>query len=508
MKDKAVKEALREAVSPALPDEGELHLVRALGPVHLTMVGIGAIIGAGIFVYTGQVAAANAGPAVLLSFVVAGFGCLFAGLCYAEFASMIPVSGSAYTYAYATLGRFMAWFIGWNLVLEYLVASSAVAVGWSGYFTELMHFLHIDFPDALANSPLCVIGDPPPCPNIVDTATGFSGFIHQFGFTGAIVNLPAAALILLLTAVLVIGVRESATTNAVMVGIKVTVVLLVIAFGVDHIDWNNFKPFIPPNTGQFGHFGWSGIAMGSATIFFAYIGFDAVSVAAQEARNPQRDLPIGILASLFVCTVLYMAISVVLLGMAYYPTMMAVPNPVSFAVGKIASLHWLVPIVDVGASIGLASTIFVGLYGQSRIFYSMARDGFLPKMFAAVHHRFQTPHRGTIVTGVLAAILAAAFPFNLLGQLVSIGTLLAFVVVCFGIMILRVQAPKAKRPFRTPYVWVVAPLGIVVCGGMAASLPADTWWRLVFWTAIGIAIYLAYGIWHAMPSKWKVKNES
>jgi basic amino acid/polyamine antiporter, APA family len=488
--------------NPVVADDHELK--RTLGPVHLTMIGIGAIIGAGIFVITGQVAASFAGPAVLLSFVVAGLGCLFAGLCYAEFASMIPVSGSAYTYAYATMGRFMAWFIGWNLVLEYLVSSSAVAVGWSGYFTELMQILHIPFPASLTNAPLCVVGDPPPCPTITVVGTGFAGFIHQFGFTGAVMNVPAVVLILALTAILVVGVRESANTNAIMVGIKLVVVLLVIAFGVSHIAWSNFTPFIPANTGKFGHFGLSGIMMGSAIIFFAYIGFDSVSVAAQETKNPQRDLPIGILASLFICTVLYIAISVVLLGMANYTSMVNVSNPVSFAVGKIASLHWLVPIIDIGASVGLASTIFVGLYGQSRIFYSMARDGFLPKMFAAVHPRFQTPHRGTIITGVAAAVLAAFFPINFLALLVSIGTLLAFIVVCAGIMILRIQAPKAKRPFRTPYVWLVAPLGIFFCGAMMASLPNDTWWRLVLWTAVGVAIYFLYGIRHALPSKWKV----
>lgn len=487
---------------PVIADEHQLK--RTLGPVHLTMIGIGAIIGAGIFVITGQVAADYAGPAVLLSFVVAGLGCLFAGLCYAEFASMIPVSGSAYTYAYATMGRFMAWFIGWNLVLEYLVSSSAVAVGWSGYFTELMQVLHLNFPASLTNAPLCVVGDPPPCPHIVDNATGVMGFIHQFGFTGAVMNVPAVLLVLALTAILVVGVKESANTNAIMVGIKIVVVLLVIAFGMSHIDWHNFTPFIPANTGKFGRFGVSGIMMGSAIIFFAYIGFDSVSVAALETKNPQRDLPIGILASLFICTVLYIAISIVLLGVAPYSAMTNIPNPVSFAVGKIASLHWLVPIIDVGASVGLASTIFVGLYGQSRIFYSMSRDGFLPKMFAVVHPRFHTPHRGTIITGVAAAVLAAFFPINFLALLVSIGTLLAFVVVCLGIMILRIQAPNAKRPFRTPYVWIVAPLGIFVCGAMMASLPVDTWWRLVLWTAAGVVIYFAYGIRHALPSKWKV----
>jgi len=487
---------------PVVAEQHELK--RTLGPVHLTMIGIGAIVGAGIFVITGQVAADYAGPAVLLSFVVAALGCLFAGLCYAEFASMIPVSGSAYTYAYATMGRFMAWFIGWNLVLEYLVSSSAVAVGWSGYFTELMGAMHINFPASLANAPLCVVGDPPPCPTIVDNATGLMGFIHQFGFTGAIMNVPAVLLVLVLTGILVVGMRESANTNAIMVGIKIVVVLLVIGFGLSFINWSNFTPFIPANSGKFGHFGISGIMMGSAIIFFAYIGFDSVSVAALETKNPQRDLPIGILGSLFICTVLYIAISIVLLGISPYQLLTNIPNPVSFAVGKIPSLHWLVPVIDVGASVGLASTIFVGLYGQSRIFYSMSRDGFLPKMFAAVHPRFKTPHRGTIVTGVFAAALAAFFPINFLALLVSIGTLLAFVVVCVGIMILRVQAPNAKRPFRTPFVWVVAPLGILICGAMMASLPNDTWWRLVLWTAIGLVIYFVYGIRHALPSKWKV----
>ncbi len=291
-----------------------------------------------------------------------------------------------------------------------------------------------------------------------------------------------------------------------MVGIKIVVVLLVIFFGISHIDWNNFKPFIPPV--HEGRYGWGGVSRpGAAIIFFAYIGFDSVSVAAQETKNPQRDLPIGILASLFICTALYMVISVVLLGMAYYTTMSNIPNPVSFAVGQIASLHWLVPVIDIGASVGLASTIFVGLYGQSRIFYSMSRDGFLPKMFAAVHPRFKTPHRGTIITGIVAAAIAAVFPINLLGQLVSIGTLLAFVVVCAGIMILRIQAPNAKRPFRTPFVWITAPLSILVCGYMMTSLPGDTWGRLVLWTAIGLVIYFAYGIRHALPSKWKVAKE-
>jgi len=468
----------------------EHELKRVLGPVQLIMLGIGCIIGAGIFVITGTAAATHAGPAVMLSFVLAGTGCLFAGLCYSEFASMIPVAGSAYTYAYATLGGFVAWFIGWNLVLEYLMAASTVAVGWSGYVSDLMANMGIHIPAQFSNAPFAFTG------------------AHQLAPTGAIVNVPAAGLVLALTVFLVVGVRESATFNGVMVLIKVAVVIMVIFFGLQFINMDNLHPFIPPNTtGKWGEFGWSGVLAAAGLIFFAYIGFDAVSVAAQEAKNPQRDMPIGILGSLVICTVLYILMAFVMTGITHYSTLNTA-HPVSSAVASIPGLVWLVPWVNVGATVGLASVVFVSLYGQSRIFYSMARDGFLPPLFSAVHPKYRTPHRGTIVTGIFAAIFAALFPLDILGELVSIGTLAAFTVGCLGVMVLRLRMPKAKRPFRTPFVWIVAPLGIIACGAMMYGLPQDTWIRLLVWTAIGFVIYFVYGIRHAKKPQWHIEQEA
>jgi basic amino acid/polyamine antiporter, APA family len=469
---------------PVIAQEHELH--RALGPVSLIMLGIGTIIGAGIFVIAGTAAAEHAGPAVLISFVIAGLGCFFAGLCYAEFASMIPESGSSYTYAYATMGRFMAWFIGWNMVLEYLVSASTVAVGWSGYFISLLQNFDIALPAAFSNAPVA--------------GTGF----QDLHLTGAIVNLPAVALIAGLSVFLVIGVRQSATFNSVMVLVKTGVVLLVILFGLPYVKAANLTPFVPPNTGAWGRFGVSGVLAASGMIYFAYIGFESVSVAAQEARNPRRDIPIGIMGSLFLCTGLYLLMAVVLTGITDWRSL-DVPNPVSFAVGKIAALNWLVLPINIGALAGLASVTFVSLYGQSRVFYAMARDGFLWPLFSAVHPRFRTPHRGTVVTGVAAAALAAIFPLDILADLVSIGTLLAFVVVCVGIMMLRVSAPLAPRAFRTPLVWLVAPAGVFSCGLMMVSLSNATWVRLVVWTVLGLAIYYGYGYRHAAPWKWKVQ---
>jgi len=466
---------------------GEIELKRALGPLHLIALGIGAIIGAGIFVITGHAAASYAGPGVIVSFAIAGVGCLFAGLCYAEYASMIPVAGSAYTYSYATLGRTVAWFIGWNLVLEYLAAASTVAVGWSGYFGDFMSRLGLPIPAQFASAPFSMHG------------------LHLFAATGSYFNLPAVALIVLVTTFLILGVNLSANFNNAMVAIKLAIVVLVIGAGLPYVVAANHTPFIPPNTGTFGQFGWTGVFRATGVIFFAYIGFDAVSVAAQEARNPQRDMPIGILGSLLLCTVLYMLMSYVLTGLASYTTL-NVAHPVSMAVEALPATAWLAKFVNFGAIVGLASVVLVLLLGQSRIFYAMSRDGMIPPLFSEVHPRFRTPWRGSLITGFFAALLAGILPLDILGELVSIGTLAAFVVVCLGIMVLRVRAPRAVRPFRTPLVWIVAPLGIAMCAFMMAFLPIDTWIRLGVWTIIGFGIFFAYSVRHSKPSRWTVVN--
>jgi len=464
-------------------EDGEHSLRRSLTASNLVLLGIGAIIGAGIFVLTGTAAAQHAGPAIILSFVLAGFCCLFAGLCYAEFAAMIPIAGSAYTYGYATLGELLAWIIGWDLILEYLVSASAVAVGWSGYLVAFLHRLGIDLPTSFTNAPYVVEG---------------AGSLIA---TGAIVNLPAVLLCLLLTVLLVVGIRESASVNNFIVYLKLVVVVLVICFGASYVDPANWSPFIPENTGTPGEFGWSGITAGAGVIFFAYIGFDAVSTAAQEAKNPQRDLPIGILGSLAVCTVLYILMALVMTGIAPY-TELNVPHPVDVAVSKAGpALSWLAMIVDIGAIAGLASVVLVMIMAQPRIFYAMARDGLMPKAFAKVHPRFKTPHVATIITGVVAAALAGLFPIDILGHLVSIGTLFAFIIVCAGVLVLRKTDPDAPRSFRTPLVPWVPILGILSCGWLMFSLGSETWLRLIIWMALGLAIYFLYGRSHSRFSE-------
>ena len=488
---------MEERTNPALAaatamNAGGHELQRALGPVSLTMIGIGGIIGSGIFVITGHAAAEHAGPAVLLSFVLAGVACFFAGLCYAEFASMIPESGSSYTYSYATMGRFMAWFIGWNMVLEYGISASAVAAGWSGYFVSLLNDFGLTFTPALSSAPIA--GDK----------------LNELHATGAIINLPAVLLILGLSLFLYLGVKESARFNSTMVLIKTGVVLLVIVFVLPFIHRANLTPFIPPNAGAWGKFGYSGVLAASGNIFFAYLGFEAVSVAAQEARTPRRDVPLGILASLGICTGLYILMTLALIGVSDWRTL-DVPNPVSFAVSKVAATKWLALPIDIGAVVGLASVVFVSLYGQSRISYAMGRDGFLPRVFAEVHSRYRTPHINTLITGAVAAAFAAIFPLDLLAEVVSVGTLLAFIAVCIGIMVLRITVPKARRPFRIRWVWFVAPAGTITCTLMMVSLffsSPGTASRLIIWTLIGVAIYFGYGVRHAAPSKWKVSNES
>ena len=478
-------------------------LKRALGPIHLVALGIGAIIGAGIFVLTGQAAATYAGPGVVASFAIAGTGCLFAGLCYAEYAAMIPIAGSAYTYTYATLGRLIGWIIGWNLVLEYLAAGSTVAVGWSGYFTDFMaKQMHMPLDWHFVNAPFCVAGDPSPCP--AASAATVHG-LHEILTTGAYFNLPAVALVAFVTLVLIVGVNLSANFNNLMVAIKLSIVLVVIFACFSAVIPANHTPFIPANTGVFGQFGWTGVFRATGVIFFAYIGFDAVSVAAQEARNPQRDIPIGILGSLVICTVLYMLMSWVLTGIAPYQSL-NVAHPVSQAVEALPSTQWLAPYVNVGAIVGLASVVLVLLLGQSRIFYAMSKDGMIPKLFSEVHPRFRTPWRGSLIIGFFCALLAGLLPLHILGELVSIGTLAAFVIVCFGVMVLRVRRPNVKRPFRTPAVWIVAPLGIVMCVFMMVFLPLDTWLRLAVWTLIGLIVYAIYSRRHALPPRWKLED--
>ncbi len=475
---KSVDDLIREARETQ-------ELRRVLGPGNLIALGIGAIIGAGIFVLTGQAAAQYAGPAIALSFVISGIGCMFAAFCYAEFASLIPIAGSAYTYAYATLGQFFAWIIGWDLLLEYLFGASTVAVGWSGYVVSWLADLGLRIPEQWASAPLAF-----------DPKTG------QWSSTGAVFNLPAAFIIAVLTTLLMLGIRESSTFNAVIVFIKVGVIVLFILFGAAYVNVANWMPFIPENTGQFGHYGWSGVLRGAGVIFFAYIGFDAVSTAAQEARNPQKDMPIGIIGSLGISTLLYILVALVMTGVVHY-SKLGVPDPMAVAVNAMQSasgepLYWLRHVIKLGAIAGLSSVILVLLLGQPRILYTMAKDGLLPPFFSHVHPRFRTPARATLLTGTIAAVLAGLFPIGILGELVSIGTLLAFTIVCIAVIVLRRSRPDLPRPFRVPLMPLFPILGALVSLVQMFSLPLDTWIRLLGWMALGLLIYFTYGRRHSV----------
>jgi APA family basic amino acid/polyamine antiporter len=455
-------------------------LKRALGIPSLIAFGIGGIIGTGIFVLTGVAAATHAGPAIVISFIIAGIGCMFAGLCYSEFAAMVPVAGSAYAYSYATLGELVAWFVGWNLILEYMMACSTVAAGWSGYFIKLLEHFHVNFiPASLSSAPFETSG-----PGI------------QFHATGAYVNLPAIVIIAAATWLCYRGIKESAVVNTIIVAVKVSIVLAVIVFGAMYVNTAHWFPYIPANTGEFGHFGWSGIFQASAIIFFAYIGFDGVSTVAQEAKNPQRGMPIGMLGSLAICTVLYILMSSVLTGLVPFQSM-NVAAPVAVALEAHPQLSWLSFWVILGALFGLTSVIITMIIPQARIWLTMSHDGLLPKVFGAVHPTYRTPHISTLITGVAASLAAGLIPLGVLGELVSIGTLIAFIVVCIGVLVLRYTRPDLPRPFRIKGVWGVSLLGVLFCSGMAYSLPNETWWRLLVWSALGIFLYVVYGYRHS-----------
>ena len=457
--------------------DGEVTLKRTLTARHLILLGMGAVIGAGIFVVTGQAAANHAGPAIMLSFVLAGIACAFAGLCYAEFSAMLPVSGSAYSYTYATLGEGLAWFIGWCLVLEYLFASSTVAVGWSSYLVSfLTSTLGLPFPAALAQAPI-------------------SWSHGEFVSTGALFNLPAVAIVAAISGLCYVGITQSAKVNAVIVAIKVAVIAAFIGFGIQYIDPANWTPFIPENQGP-GQFGFSGITRAAAIVFFAYIGFDAVSTAAGEAKNPQRDMPIGILGSLAICTVIYIAVCAVLTGMTHY-SLLGTAKPVVTAIEPFPTLGWLKTATEIGAIAGLSSVILVMLMAQPRIFYSMAQDGLLPRLFGKIHPKYQTPYVGTIIVGVAACLLAGLMPLNVLGELVSMGTLLAFATVCAGTLVLRYTRPELKRPFRVPAAHVICPLGVVACLYLFWQPFTEHWQIFVGWTLVGLLIYFGYGYRHS-----------
>lgn len=472
-------------------DDGVHGLRRALGPTELIALGVGAIVGAGIFVLTGVAAALYAGPAVPLSMVIAGAACALAGLCYAEMAAAVPVAGSAYTYAYATLGELVAWIIGWDLILEYAMGAATVGAGWSATFVSFLSVVGIHLPPALVSPPLAHC-------SAAQVAQAASGCVTAgWHFTGALINLPAVAVILAMTALLVRGIRESARFNAVVVIVKVGVLLLFVAFGLAYVQRHNWQPFIPPNAGHFGEFGWSGVLRGAGFVFFAFIGFDAVSTAAQEAKYPQRDLPIGMLGSLVLCTLLYVVVSATLTGLLPYREL-NVPSPVVMVVERVPQLGWLRAVISLGAVLGLGSTILVMLLGQSRVFYAMSRDGLLGAWAGRVHPRFRTPYLSTAFTGFAVALFTGLFPIQILGQLVNIGTLLAFAIVSAGVWVLRRRRPEMERPFRTPFVPLVPLLAILCCIGLMLTLPVDTWIRLGVWLVIGLGIYFGYGSRHSV----------
>lgn len=457
-------------------------LKRNLTAANLVTLGIGAIVGTGIFVITGTAAANYAGPGLTISFLISAVGCVMAGLCYAEFAAMIPVAGSVYSYSYSTMGEGLAWFIGWVLILEYLFACSSVSVGWSGYMISLCEGWGIHLPGHLIQST-------------------FDHTDEGWIFTGSLFNFPAVFIVILISCLLMGGIKQSALINNIVVVIKVGVILLFIGFGLSYINLENWTPYIPENTGNFGEFGWSGIIRGAGVVFYAYLGFDALSTAAQEARNPQKDMPKGILLSLLVCAVLYISVTAVLTGIVNYKEL-DVAAPIALAIDRTGSgLAWLSPFIKLGAIAGLSSVILVMMLGQSRIYYSISKDGLLPKYFSKIHDKKGIPHRATLVACIVTCVFAGLFPLHILSELVSIGTLMAFAIVCISILVLRKTEPQLNRPFRTPLVPFVPLLGAGICIMQMVALPWNTWLRLIIWTAVGLVIYFAYGRKHSVLNK-------
>jgi APA family basic amino acid/polyamine antiporter len=497
------------AIMGEAAETGEHTLQRSLGAGSLVALGIGAIIGTGIFVLTGPAAARYAGPGVVYSFILAAIGCVFAGLCYAEFSAMIPVAGSAYTYGYATLGEIFAWIIGWDLVLEYAFGAATVCSGWSGYVLSLGQDFGLRLPPELAGTPGSVFvlynGN-------WEFLGRVAGKLHELGIDPAtlpqrhgVFNLIAFLGIMMVTTILVIGVKESANFNSFIVVVKLVVLMIFLVLGgmtlLHHPELPkvNLHPFLPPNTGKFGEFGWSGVLRGAGVIFFAYIGFDAVSTAAQEAKNPKRDMPLGILGSLVICTILYILVALVLTALVNYK-FLNVPD--SLAVGiEATGVKWGSLLVKIGALGGLTSTMIVMLLGQSRVFFSMSKDGLLPKAFASIHPKFRTPWISSITVGLVVAVFASTIPLDALGEMTSIGTLLAFIIVCAGVLVLRKRSPELARPFRAPFMPVTAILGILISLGLMIGLPLVTWIRLIVWLAAGLVIYFFYGQYHSRVQK-------